>query len=91
MTRGAYLLLTALVLVPADVLGQAPTGAVSGTVTDSSGSALRDASVIARRPDTGSQRSVMTDDRGHYLLTSLLPGPTSFERNAAGFRTRTGW
>ena len=55
MKWGAYLLFTAFVLVPAHVLGQAPTGAVSGTVTDSSGSALRDASVSASRPDTGSR------------------------------------
>ena len=48
MKSGVYLLLAALVLVPGHVLGQAPTGAVSGTVTDSSGSPLREAQASSR-------------------------------------------
>ena len=35
MKRGAYLLLAVLLLAPAHILGQAPTGAVSSTATDS--------------------------------------------------------
>ena len=72
-------------LLPADVLGQAPTGAVSGTVTDISGSALRGAAVHARGSETGSRRSVTTDEEGRYLLTSLAPGTYELRVASSGF------
>ena len=85
MKWGAYLLVAAFLLIPAYVLGQTPTGAVSGTVTDRSGSALRDARVILSRPDTGSRRSVTTDDQGRYLLASLDPGTFELRVASSGF------
>ena len=85
MKRGAYLLILTVVLAPAHVLGQAPTGAVSGTVTDSSGSPLPDTKVSASRSDTAARRSVMTDEQGHYLLMSLAPGTYELRAERIGF------
>ena len=82
---------TTVTLVPADVLGQAPTGAVSGTVTDISGSALRGAASSQaglKRAHFGPLRLTM---KGAICSRALRLGPTSCESRAAGSATRTGW
>ena len=89
MKSGVYLLVAAFVLTPGYVLSQTPTGVVSGTVTDRSGSALRDVRVIVSRSDTGSARSVTTDDQGRYLLASLAPGTYELRAEPAGSPMRS--
>src|SRR5262245_25893941 len=82
-------LLVAFALVPARAPGQDPTGAVSGTVTDKSGSALIGSRVTARVSDTGLLRSVATGDEGRYLLGSLAPGTYELRAAHTGFSDRT--
>src|SRR5262245_23657101 len=85
MRRTIHFVVAVVLLGQLHVVAQAPTGAVTGTVSDSSGAALRDARVSASRHDTGSVRSVTTDDEGRYLLTSLEPGNYELRAERTGF------
>src|ERR1700741_40623 len=56
------------------VFAQAETGTISGTVTDSTGSVVPNAKIEIRSVSTGAERSTVTDDRGFYRVSNLLPG-----------------
>jgi hypothetical protein len=78
-------LLATFTLAPLSALSQTPTGTVGGAVVDSSGAALGQARVTASRPENGARRSVLTDDDGHYLLTSLDPDTYEIVVERSGF------
>jgi hypothetical protein len=61
-----------IVLIPAFVFGQTPTGVIEGTVTDSSGGVVAGATVIGRDADTNRTRTGITDNAGSFRL-ALLP------------------
>lgn len=70
---GQLCLLVALVVVPA--VGQdASTGAIRGTVTDSSGGLVEWASVVAVNSATGLRHSTATDSQGRFAFEMLPPG-----------------
>ena len=54
------------------------TAQIVGTVTDQSGAVLPGVEVSVMQVDTGLRRSILTDERGSYVLTNLpvgrLPG-----------------
>jgi predicted porin len=71
----------------------AQTGAsLSGTVTDQTGTTLRDVTVTIRNVDTGATRAVVTDGRGHYQASGLPLGRFEIRAAKQGFadETRTG-
>ena len=78
-------LLLALVLPPA-AAGQILYGSLTGTVTDQTGGALPGAKVDITNPSTGVVRSVVTDERGSYLVADLQPGTYDITIDLAGFR-----
>ncbi len=49
-------------------------GNITGTVTDSSGATVTNATVIVLDTDTGISRNLTTDSDGHYSATFLQPG-----------------
>jgi len=65
---------------------------VSGTVSDSSGGAIAGATVTIRNTETGSERSVSTDEAGRYNAASLPVGTYDLKAEKPGFRSnsRTG-
>ncbi|MBV9507985.1 MAG: carboxypeptidase regulatory-like domain-containing protein, partial [Acidobacteriia bacterium] len=63
------------------------TAQMQGTVTDSSGSAVPAAEVKVTQTDTGSVRTVATDQGGGYVLTNLPIGPYRMEVTKTGFTT----
>jgi len=65
---------------------------VSGTVSDSSGGAIAGATVNIRNTETGSERSVSTDEAGRYNAASLPVGTYDLKAEKPGFRSnsRTG-
>ncbi|HEU5248901.1 MAG TPA: TonB-dependent receptor [Thermoanaerobaculia bacterium] len=69
------------------------TGAIQGTVTDSSGAALRDAGVEARSASLQGVRIATTDSRGGYRFPALPPGTYTVKATLAGFTTveKTGY
>ena len=65
------------------------TGAVLGTVSDSSGAAVANANVTLRNLDTGLVRTLKTTVSGTYEFLSVPVGVYSVQVQAPGFRTAT--
>ena len=66
---------------------QAPTGTISGTVTDSSGAIVPNVSVAITNRSTGTVRTGVTNSDGLYSVPALLPGEYEARIESAGFRT----
>lgn len=77
--------------LPASLLAQG-TGAISGTVSDTTSGVLPGATVVIKNTETGQTREVVTDLRGYYTAPDLLPGPYEVMATLAGFGsvTRSG-
>jgi hypothetical protein len=91
---GRLLALTAglciLVLAPAALLhAQVDTGIVLGTVTDSSGAAISNATVSLRNEETGLVLKQNTKTDGSYLFNAVKVGSYSVTVSAAGFEAET--
>ncbi|WP_348269484.1 carboxypeptidase-like regulatory domain-containing protein [Edaphobacter paludis] len=72
----ALLIMAAAILftVPSASDAQISTGAINGTVSDSSGAVIPGADVILTNTGTGIKRSTRTTDTGTYSLTEVQPG-----------------
>jgi hypothetical protein len=81
-----------LILAAIPVAAQLPTGAILGTVKDSSGASVPGATVTVRNTDTNLTRTQMTEQDGSYRFSELQVGRYEMRAEAAGFRTenRTG-
>jgi hypothetical protein len=64
---------------------QTETGQISGTVTDSQGALLANATVTAVNKNTQSKRSVQSNSTGAYTITNLQPGWYEVAIEAPGF------
>jgi hypothetical protein len=86
----ARLLCLALCLLGAAFAGVG--GSVSGTIKDTSGAAIAEASVAVVNTSTGVRQSATTDDRGAYTFLALPVGGYLLEVNRHGFKpySRTG-
>ena len=78
------IVLTAGVLVTGIALGQ--TAQVTGTVTDPSGAVIANARVLVTNTETSVARESVSNERGHYLVTALLPGRYEVTAEVPGFR-----
>jgi hypothetical protein len=65
-------------------LAQSSTGVVRGQVTDPSGAAVTNATVVVKGPN-GQTRTVHTDRQGMYEVISLPTGQYSLKASAKGF------
>ena len=79
-----FLLVTCVSLLPAQTAG---TGALAGTVTDSSGALVPNATIEATNTSTGQQRTVTTGVDGTYKVALLPPGTYRVKFNANGFKS----
>ena len=86
-TRVTLFCLVAALLVAPQLRAQNPTGTLTGTVTDNSGSALPGATVTATSPKLQGQRSTQTGGNGGYKLAFLPPGVYSVTYELEGFKT----
>ncbi|SFR97092.1 TonB-dependent Receptor Plug Domain [Granulicella pectinivorans] len=88
---GAYVLLFVLslgLLVPRALMAQnAGTGAIEGTVQDSTGAVVPNATVTALNVNTGLSTTRTTTSGGFYSIGTLLPGTYKVTVTATGFRT----
>src|SRR3984893_8475042 len=71
--------------VPSLLSQSASTGALAGTVKDSSGAAIPNATVTAISVDTGQARTTITGADGTYKFGLLPPGSYQVKVEAAGF------
>ena len=69
------------------VSAQVTTGAIFGTVKDSSGAMLPAATVIALNEETGISRTTQSDSAGRFQVPSLSPGRYKVSASMAGFQT----
>src|ERR1700686_3859905 len=70
-----------------DVQAQVAGGAITGTVVDSSGRVIPNASVSITNVATGINRTVTTNEDGLYIAPNLLPASYELMFTAPGFRT----
>jgi hypothetical protein len=71
---------------PSLIAQTAGTGALTGTVTDSSGAVVPGATVTATSADTGQARTATTGADGVYTIGILQPGNYRVKFEAAGFK-----
>ncbi len=60
-------------------------GNINGTLTDQSGAAVPNATVVVLNSDTGVSRTVTTNGEGVYTATFLLPGHYEISTGGNGF------
>jgi Carboxypeptidase regulatory-like domain len=73
-------------VVPSNASAQAVTGTLLGNITDSSGAGVPGATVTATETQTNVSRSVVTNEVGYYLLSSLQNGTYAIEAELQGFK-----
>src|SRR5271167_1564857 len=79
------LFLLSLALSPVVLSQSSSTGALTGTVKDSSGAVVPNATVTATSVGTSQTRTSATDSNGTYKFGFLPPGPYKLKFEAAGF------
>jgi len=67
--------------------GQAATASISGTITDSSGAAVPEASVAVKNSGTAVTQTVTTNGQGHYNVPDLPIGGYELQIAKTGFQT----
>src|SRR5271170_2456869 len=83
----AILLAALMLLLPAIAAAQSTvTGAISGTVTDSSGAVIAGATISLRSNDTGTVLAATTGAAGTYQFTLLKPGRYTLAVSQSGFK-----
>ena len=67
-------------------------GSISGSVADSAGAVVPNASVLVRNQNTGTERRLLTDEAGRFAAPSIPVGTYSITVQSAGFAPleRTG-
>jgi hypothetical protein len=86
--KGKLLALFSVVVISCiPAVAQTTTGAVRGTITDSSGSIVPGAKVTATNTATGILTTAMADQAGEYSLRFLPIGAYKLAIEAAGFQT----
>src|SRR5688572_24429500 len=80
-------LLTAGLLVSSPVFAQS-TATLQGTVTDSKGALIPNATVTVRNRNTSFERTTQTDTDGNYQVAALPVGAYTIEVKVEGFKTQ---
>lgn len=86
--RIAYLLLFAAALIATPSAIAQSTATLQGTVTDSKGAVLPNATVTVRNRNTAFERSTQTDNDGNYQVAALPVGVYSVEVKIENFKTQ---
>lgn len=75
------------VLLSVPMFSQTVTGRILGTITDSTGAAIRGAAVTITDTERGTTRNLSTDDSGAFVAPNLLPGTYKVRAEFKGFKT----
>jgi outer membrane receptor protein involved in Fe transport len=81
------MLVVAALLATSSALAQS-TATLQGTVTDSKGAVVPNATVQVRNKGTASERTTQTDNEGNYQFAALPVGLYTVEVKAQGFKTQ---
>jgi hypothetical protein len=88
--RICEVLFTMLFALPVTLPAQTTTvgsGAVVGSVRDTSGSVIPDVAITVKEVETGAQRVVQTDNSGNFTITNLPIGFYTLRAEKPGFKT----
>jgi len=90
--RGFVRAALAILAFATGAYAQSVTGTITGTVKDSSDSAVIGATVTLTQVATGSERQASTDIRGDFVFSSVAPGKYRIGATSTGFKRyeRTG-
>ena len=84
---GSIVFITFLAIFNGALLkSQGFTAEVLGTVTDTSGAVIPQATITATNINTGQKTTVVTDARGSYTIPQLAPGQYSITAETQGFK-----
>ena len=75
-----------LAFTPKAGMGQNVYGTIAGTVSDSSGAAIADATVTLTNLGTSEKHSMQSDASGNYTFVNILPGKYKVEAEKSGFK-----
>src|SRR5947209_821003 len=92
MKKFLEILMLLSLVMPVLAHGQAISvngGAIQGTITDSTGSIVPNASITIVGSETNYTKNLKTDATGFYSLGPLNPGPYTIGVEAAGFEKLT--
>ncbi|HEV8593304.1 MAG TPA: TonB-dependent receptor [Pyrinomonadaceae bacterium] len=90
MSRKSFsMLLIVLLFAVMSAIGQTVSGTLRGTVTDSNGAVVPNASVTVRSTETGLERTVTTSEDGLYNIPFLPIGQYSVETSRTDFNRVT--
>ena len=87
MFRKLACILVSGLIVSQLALAQVTSGAISGVIRDSTGAVIPDAAVAVKDLDTGSSRTVVTDNQGRYRALRLPVGDYEIQASKEGFQT----
>src|SRR5215831_7217798 len=82
-------MITAIFVFTGALFGQGGTGAISGSVTDTSGAVVPGATVVAINETTGFQRATAAGSAGEYTIVGLQPGTYTVTAEHSGFKKFT--
>jgi hypothetical protein len=79
-------LLVAICAAGACLMGQSFTASLTGTVADSTGGVIPQATVVAVNTATNARTTSHSDAAGNFTILQLAPGPYMVEVSASGFK-----
>lgn len=83
----SFVVVCLLVAAPHRLCSQSTNATLSGTVTDSAGGAIPDASIDIVNDATGVQYATKTNKVGSYTISVLPPGQYRVQASKVGFKT----
>ena len=84
------IILVALLLCAIPAFGQLTAGSVAGSVFDSSGAAMANATIVLKAVDTGATLTTTSNDAGNFIFPVVPSGEYTFTADAKGFKTSVG-
>lgn len=83
--KGCARVLTIWLAAAAGAMGQGSSTSLQGTITDPTGSAVANASIVLSNAESKIERTATSDARGEYRLLALPPGDYKLSVNSPGF------
>ena len=80
------LVVLVLALAPSGGWAQNVYGTIAGTVTDSTGASVAEATITLTNIETSQKHSMATDSSGNYTFVNIVPGRYRLEAEKTGFK-----
>jgi hypothetical protein len=88
IAASVIMVLAGMLAAPGGTVRADDLATVTGSIKDTSGGAVRDATVMIANVDTGATRTVKSNDSGLYSFPYLSPGRYEMHVNKQGFQPR---